>query len=412
MISDYMQMRLVVAMVFVVVIGGATCRDAAAVVAFDFDNGAGGPTQTGFLGLTTAGGTFASTSGAGGTVTLSLASNGGITSRDRGALDASQPLSDIGRDFVFGNRNAGATFLDVTVADLAPGAYTVTSFHHDRNGSSAFDIDVDVNTGGGFMDGATVSRSFGVNPAGGVASGSFDINATGSDVTLRLVASTNGHLINALTIVPTDIQPLNVDIGLNGHDIQPGFVSFERGSSAGNDDEVQTYFTPLGVNDTVTVTLDSANVFRDRTTTGNPVGGSLGDLAESFFARQGEVLLTLSDLEAGDYEITTFHHDSQTNHGGILLGLTDANGIVADLGLDIDPSFGTNPVQVFSNTIAFTANGFDDVVLRFFEGPNSPASIVINGFTLQANADIPEPTSLALISLAGAAMLRRHRRHA
>lgn len=383
-------------------------QSAHGVVAVDFDNAGTGPTQLGFAGLTTAGGTINSASGVSGTVTLSLSSDGGIDSRDRGAMNPSQPLADLGRDFVFGNRGAGANFLDVTVEDLAPGSYTFTTFHHDNNGSSAFDIDVDVNTGGGFADEATVSRSFGTNPAAGVASESFNVNATGGDVTLRLVASTNGHLINALTIVPTEVQALSVDIGLIGHDVQQGFVSFERGLNAGADDESESFFSPFGVNDVVTATLTNANVFRDRSTTGNPVAGPLGDLAESFFAHQNELILTLSDLEAGNYEITTFHHDSQTDHGGARIELLDANGLVSDLGLDVDASFGTNPSEIGTATFSFAADGVNDVVIRFFEGPNSPASIVLNGFTLNS-PQIPEPATAILLGLGAMGFMRRRR---
>lgn len=386
-------------------------QSAHGVVAVDFDNAGGGPTQLGYAGLTTAGGTIASASGVSGTVTLSLSSDGAVDSRDRGAMNAAQPLADLGRDFVFGNRGQGANFLDVTIEDLAPGSYTFTTFHHDNNGSSAFDIDVDVNTGGGFADASTVSRSFGTNPAAGVASESFNVDATGGDVTLRLVASTNGHLINGLTIVPTEVQALSVDIGANGHDIQQGFVSFERGTAAGADDESESFFTPFGVNDVVTATLTNANVFRDRRTSGNPVAGPLGDLAESFFAHQDELILTLSDLEAGNYEITTFHHDSQTDHGGFRIELLDANGLVSDLGLEVDASFGTNPSEIGTAMFKFAADGANDVIIRFFEGPNSPNSIVLNGFTLNTVPPVPEPTT-AVLSLLGVAGLVRRRRRA
>ena len=32
---------------------------------------------------------------------------------------------------IFGNANSGATRLDLTLADLAAGSYTITTYHHD-----------------------------------------------------------------------------------------------------------------------------------------------------------------------------------------------------------------------------------------------------------------------------------------
>lgn len=266
------------------VLTALTASEAHAAVLVDFDdNDAGISTQPGFTSVTTAGGPVAAEFGQGNAINISFASNGSIDDRNRGPMDASQPLGDVGRDFIFGNRGAGASRLDMSLAFLAAGNYSITTYHHDNNGSSVFDIDIDVDTGSGFVDGTTVARSFGTNPAGGVASGTFSFDANGvADPTVRMVASTNGHLINGFELTPNPQPGLRVDVGLNGHDVQSGFSSLQRASSAGSDDETQRFLSSFGNNGTVDVTLTNANVFRDRGNVTHP----LGDLAEDFFAHQ------------------------------------------------------------------------------------------------------------------------------
>jgi len=384
--------------------------DAYAVVKVDFDdNDAGIDTQPGFTSVTTGGGPVAADFGQGGAFNISFSSNGPVDDRNRGPMDASQPLGDVGRDFIFGNRGGGATRLNLSLANLAAGNYTMTTYHHDNNGSSTFDIDLDVNTGSGFVDGATVARSFGTNPAGGLASGTFSFDANGVDnATVRMIASTNGHLINGFELTPNPQPGLRVDVGLNGHDVQSGFSSFERGSSAGSDDETQRFLSSFGNDGTVDVTLTNANVFRDRGNVTHP----LGDLAEDFFAHQNNMTLTLSNLAAGDYSIITYHHDATVDHDFIGVLLTDANNTGTDLGLTVDQTTGTSPADLATLDFSFEADGVNDVAIQFYEVNNlGTPSIVLSGFELRSSGVIPEPSTLAIwVGLLGLAWYGRGRR--
>lgn len=101
--------------------------DAQAALMLDFDdNGAGIVTQSGYTSVTTAGGAILSDIGIGGSVSISFASDGSIDDRKRGAMDGSQPLGDLGRDFIFGIGGAGATYLDVTISGIKAGTYVFT----------------------------------------------------------------------------------------------------------------------------------------------------------------------------------------------------------------------------------------------------------------------------------------------
>lgn len=146
--------------------------------------------------------------------------------------------------------------------------------------------------------------------------------------------------------------------------------------------------------------------------------------------------LSLGGLPADNYAMTTFHHDVENmnafftveistdggaTYGSItngrmtnsLAGGTPAeNEVLAGTGVNIA---GGNPADLSSTqNLAFSANGTDDVVLRFAPlGPTSNAVhqmfFGINGFQLDQVNAVPEP-STGLLSLLGAALLFHRRR--
>ncbi len=142
--------------------------------------------------------------------------------------------------------------------------------------------------------------------------------------------------------------------------------------------------------------------------------------------------LSLGGLPAADYSMTSFHHDVENmnafftievstdggaTYGAIMNGrMTNslAGGTPAEN--EILPGSGVNvaggdPADLSSTMVyGFTANGTDDVVVRF--APLGPGNMVhqdffgINGFQL---SQIPEPTT-GVLGLFGALLLLRRRR--
>ncbi|MEX2214565.1 MAG: PEP-CTERM sorting domain-containing protein, partial [Phycisphaeraceae bacterium] len=134
---------------------------------------------------------------------------------------------------------------------------------------------------------------------------------------------------------------------------------------------------------------------------------------ESFFSRQNDVTLILSDLLPGEYEITTFHHDSVTDHNNLGVRLTDMTGSLQDLGITIDPSNNTTGLNVETATFRFFADGINDIVIQFYEQAGSTQSVVLNGFALTlVGPAVPEPATMVLCLAAAGAHLSRRRRRA
>lgn len=144
--------------------------------------------------------------------------------------------------------------------------------------------------------------------------------------------------------------------------------------------------------------------------------------------------LTIGGLAAGEYLWTSYHHDTEHVHGFFQIELSlDGGGSFTNLGQNFymtDGAAGGNTDSatdgspfgpqggLFADalpstaTFGITANGADDVVVRFAPLSGSISNAVhnqiwgINGFKLDV---IPEPTT-ALLSLFGLGLIFRRRR--
>ena len=203
---------------------------------------------------------------------------------------------------------------------------------------------------------------------------------------------------------PTAATGLKLDMGNNSTgELQSG--DYRSMSVGGADNAIRSQsFTGdfFGQGETtIGVNLSSVDK-RDR---GNPTGSPLAGLLADAFKKNGDITMTLTGLAAGEYEITTYHHDALDGGDATFDILVDGELKAEDVGV----TFGGNLSGGFSSrTFRFTATG-SDVVFLFDR--QSAGEVFLNGFDLHLiPAAIPEPASLALLGLSGVAMLIGRRR--
>ena len=121
------------------------------------------------------------------------------------------------------------------------------------------------------------------------------------------------------------------------------------------------------------------------------VNGSLGDLVEDGVRNIEAALdVNLTDLPAGTYAMTTYHHRSDLTAGSLTFDiLADTGAGFQTVASSVGTSTGPDPASISTATFQFTA-GSDPVVVRLNGG-----NPVLNGFTV---VPVPEPASLLLLA--------------
>jgi len=371
---------------------------------FEANEGGGDPDHTR---------TYGSALGVGDTMDVAI---GGYThSRDYAQLtggpflDMNSLLSDNAL------RNAAGT-ATLTLADLEPGVYEMTVYHHDTvhgGGSRRHDILVtDANVTGATVY-ASVPTTGGTAPTA-VTTRTFQFVADGSPVAIDFVADAGGGhtALNGFELERA-LPKLRVDFGQaattgpNGPTQDGGFFGFEANEGSGNPDVTKTFISPVGANGTVDVTIGGYTHFRDYDPISSGPFVDMSDLLSDMVLRysDGTMTLTLDDLAPGPYEITTYHHSTQFGGGTIDIALRRGSD-PADLLFDDLPVSGTTgPTSISTATFRFQADG-SPVYIDFLGGSGLQHNS-LNGFEL---ALLPEPTTLSLLGLGALLAARRRRR--
>jgi len=203
---------------------------------------------------------------------------------------------------------------------------------------------------------------------------------------------------------------LQVDFGAAGQQVHPGFQAFTRSGDI-DGPVAATFDSVLGTSGQVTVTVDAENTsntidFRDR---GDSSLVNIGELIDDQIMNQsGGVQLTLSDLAAGEYLMTTWHHDLSGAADGLLdILVSDALGsdrLVAD---DLAISTGDNPLNLAQASYRLFSDGASPIVIFFDDAFSGNVRTPLNAFSLVA---VPEPGTFALLLLGCLAMLARRTR--
>ncbi|MHC4573473.1 MAG: Calx-beta domain-containing protein, partial [Planctomycetota bacterium] len=179
--------------------------------------------------------------------------------------------------------------------------------------------------------------------------------------------------------------PLRVDVGNIGQVVKPGWAEF---SGNGNEEpDPKTEVFQVGeLSITVVLRTGVINDSGYRSYGGGELGGDMLYPDDYYGSVNGRVILTLCNLPAGDYILTSYHNDTKGTHAqqdpidvtvsGAILDSTNAIGVVQTKSPD-DNNLG-------HSVVAFAADGGGDVVVTYTPTTDvvDVSKAVLNGFEL------------------------------
>jgi len=347
---------------------------------------------------------------------------GNVDTRDRGAVGGgAHPQSDLLRDFLF--RDGGFVVELGSVANPLPaGDYLLTGYHHDHNAGtqvpSAQYVVTDALATGDIRALARTNSSFDA-PSGDPRTQVIQVRSDGSSPVVVDMQQSGLRGINAFDLESIAApDTLKVDFGAIDHNRQQDFLAFDAvDKSATSIQRTQNYIASFGVNDAVQVQLSLDGAVGDMRAIdrGTPHNHPLGDLAASWIGPDDQDLaLTLLGLEAGTYNMLSYHHD--TSQTGTFDVLVDGGLLLSDLQVSTG-NLGPGD-SLTTAAFSFLADGINPVEITY--DLTGSRFMVVNGFELSREQDtstpptaaaVPEPAT-ALLGLAGLtalAALRRRR---
>ncbi len=176
--------------------------------------------------------------------------------------------------------------------------------------------------------------------------------------------------------------PVKVDLSANG-DVESGWIDWNSGGKQNNIDIECQFLNEANFDNDFTIKFIKVQT-RNRAQISNSV--PLHDLLEDDFKKGSAFDMQIKNLAAGEYIITTYHHDPledvENDDGTINITVSDAVGtrMVAD---HLQQSWGREPATVASATFTFVSNGTDDVVITFEDNNDGiHKEAHLNGFEL------------------------------
>jgi len=252
------------------------------------------------------------------------------------------------------------------------------------------------------------------------------------DVDLSLLTRNGGS-----AAPPADTAfDITLDIGPEGQRVQTGHIGIpvptdpstpDANNNGAEPSDILVYtgtgIFQMSISDTNQAGSDEGRIdWRDR---GNSSNGAqdLVMMGEDFIKNNsGIIRLTLEDLPAGDYDVTSYHVDSdhtQSDQIEVLVQVDTGSGFVNTgvMGSAGDYDGGVNGLTtaIMNNSSAsfsFTADGVNDVAIIFDGNPSGDDETPLNGFRL-VYTPIPEPMTMLAVGMGVASLggyIRKRRR--
>lgn len=203
----------------------------------------------------------------------------------------------------------------------------------------------------------------------------------------------------AIGALPASAEVLKVDFGADGQQVMSYFSAFTYEEDPSEDSVTKQYDSTLGTGGSVDVTISTNDGkyldFRNRGYNSTIMGDLIEDHVKAGEGTNGgdKLYLTLGHLKAGQYTITTYHHDSAGATCSIDVLLDDDNDSGQSIATVVQSYGFDNPAMTV--TFDFFANGADSIKITLDEIPGgSFQEAVLNGFELTS---VPEPGAIILL---------------
>lgn len=125
-----------------------------------------------------------------------------------------------------------------------------------------------------------------------------------------------------------------------------------------------------------TIEISPARGFRGKGMTHNT-----GDLLEDGVVADGPLNVTIKGLSAGDYTLTTFHHDPDVDRGNVDIDLQDAKGTQKNIVKNLRQSTGSTPDPYAEALFNFHSDG-KAVTITLHGNADCSGSVSLNGLVI------------------------------
>jgi hypothetical protein len=294
----------------------------------------------------------------------------GVQFFDRGDSGLPGEVANLVEDGV-----ANGSGLRLTFTGLKPAVYHLKSYHHDATTAQGT-LDIFVTDADG--SNRQVANELAVT--------------TGADV--RVVASTTfSFRANGTSPVVIDFKDgaVNRTVVLNGFALTRSpyhaAARADMGATGQNLESKHTLWSSVETRDFLQMDGFTGIIKRADGTSGvewfdrGDVSGTQGNLVEDGVKSPFGLQLVLRGLEAGRFQIKTYHHDATVTQGTIDIFVDDVGRTNAQVADEVRVSKGTSSPTVTSSTFELTADGTNDVRIYLRQGAVAGQPL-INGFEL------------------------------
>jgi uncharacterized repeat protein (TIGR01451 family) len=265
--------------------------------------------------------------------------------------------------------------LRLTFTGLKPAVYHFKSYHHDvtivQGTLDIFVSDADTSNRQVANELAVTSGSEGRV----VASTTFSFRSNGTSpvvIDFKDGANNKTVLINGFALTRSPYHAAaRADMGATGQNLEGKHTLWSS-------TETRDFLQMDGFTGTIKRANGTSGVeWFDR----GDVSGTLGNLVEDGVKSPFGLMLTLKGLEAGRFQIKTYHHDATVTQGTIDIFVDDLGRTNAQVANEVRVSKGTASPTITSATFEFTADGTNDVRIYLRQGA-VVGQPLINGFEL------------------------------